>query len=67
MMLKREFFSRIISVTGLIFLATGINGKASDLVYGPYEVGFKSYKTYDDSRTYVVGEDTICRPLLIHF
>jgi len=67
MMFKRNFFFRIISLTGLVFFAAGIECKASDLVYGPYEVGFKSYKTYDDSRTYIVGEDTISRPLLIHF
>ncbi len=45
----------------------GNNCTASDLVYGPYEAGFKSYNTYDKSRPYILGEDTISRPLLIHF
>ena len=33
----------------------------------PYHVGFKYYKTYDESRSYVLNNDTISRPLLIHF
>ncbi len=32
-----------------------------------YSVGFKSYKTFDTSRQYFVNNDTIARPLLIHF
>ncbi len=31
-----------------------------------YDVGFKSYKTFDTSRQYFVNNDTIARPLLIH-
>jgi len=37
------------------------------LAEGPFNVGFKYYKTYDDSRQYVVNNDTTSRPLLIHF
>lgn len=33
----------------------------------PYSVGFKYYKTYDESRSYLLNDDTISRPLLIHF
>jgi tetratricopeptide (TPR) repeat protein len=40
---------------------------AQDLVKDSYQVGFKYYKTYDKSRCYVVSNDTIFRPLLIHF
>lgn len=52
----------------ILFCAISIHASsASDLEYGPYEVSFESYKTYDDSRPYILGEDTISRPLLIHF
>ncbi len=67
MMKKMNSFPRIISVIAFIFTTAGVDCKASDLVYGPYEVGFESYKTYDESRSYILGEDTISRPLLIHF
>lgn len=40
---------------------------AQNLVKGSYQIGFKYYKTYDKSRRYVVNNDTISRPLLIHF
>jgi len=56
----------IISLTILIITITRIDCIASELVYGPYSVGFESYKTYDHSRSYLLGEDTISRPLLIH-
>jgi len=58
---------KTICLTILIYTIPGISCIASDLDYGPYKVGFKSYKTYDDSRPYLLGEDTISRPLLIHF
>ena len=58
---------KIISLLIIALAISGNNCTASDLVYGPYEVGFESYKTYDNSRSYVLGEDTISRPLLIHF
>jgi len=34
---------------------------------GSYHVGFSYYETYDESRLYVLNNDTISRPLLIHF
>jgi hypothetical protein len=40
---------------------------AQDAEKGPYDVGFNVYKTYDVSRTYIVNDDTMARPLLIHF
>lgn len=40
---------------------------AQELEKGPYDVGFNVYKTYDVSRKYVVNNDTMARPLLIHF
>jgi len=55
-----------ICLTLLICSVSGISCIASDLEYGPFNVGFKSYKTYDDTRPYLLGEDTISRPLLIH-
>ena len=60
-------FFKIISLTILICTLPKTDCTASDLVYGPYSVGFESYNTYDDSRPYLLGEDTISRPLLIHF
>lgn len=57
---------RIICLVALVVIITRNNCIATDLVYGPYEVGFKTYKTYDDSRLYILGENTISRPLLIH-
>ncbi len=32
-----------------------------------YTAGFRYYKTYDESRSYILNNDTISRPLLIHF
>ena len=55
-----------IYLTILICSIPGISCSASDLEYGPYKVGFNSYKTYDDTRPYFLGKDTISRPLLIH-
>ena len=62
-----KMFSRIISLCILICAIPKVDCTASDLVYGPYTIGFESYKTFDDSRPYLLGEDTISRPLLIHF
>jgi len=59
-----------LKIISLLIIALAIPGNectASDLTYGPYHVGFESYKTYDKSRSYLLGEDTISRPLLIHF
>jgi len=58
---------KIISLAVLALTISRNDCAASDLVYGPYEVGFESYKTYDNSRSYISGDDTISRPLLIHF
>jgi len=49
-----------------IFVSTSF-GYCQDLTKGVYKVGFKYYLTYDESRLYVLDEDTISRPLLIHF
>ena len=32
-----------------------------------YNVGFKYFKATDDSRKYIVGNDTLSRPMLVHF
>ncbi|MCJ7714379.1 hypothetical protein MUO66_07985, partial [Candidatus Bathyarchaeota archaeon] len=58
---------RIICLTLFICSIPRVSCSAADLEYGPYKVGFESYKTCDDSRPYLFGEDTISRPLLIHF
>lgn len=39
----------------------------ADFANGHYKVGFETYKTYDLSRSYLIGVDTVSRPLLIHF
>lgn len=57
---------KFLSLTIITCSTAGISCSASDLEYGPYKVGFESYKTYDDTRPYFLGEDTISRPLLIH-
>jgi hypothetical protein len=58
---------KTISLTFLALIISSNDCSAADLVYGPYEVGFESYKTYDKSRPYILGNDSISRPLLIHF
>jgi len=51
-----------------LFIFVSISfGHCQDLAKGSYNIGFKYYKTYDESRLYVLDEDTISRPLLIHF
>lgn len=40
---------------------------AQDFINGSYSVGFNYYKTSDESRQYIINNDTISRPLLIHF
>lgn len=32
-----------------------------------YNVGFRLYKTFDSSRHYIIDQDTVKRPLLIHY
>lgn len=52
----------------LIFLVlSGSVCFAQELAQGSYSVGFKYFKTYDESRQYFTNNDTISRPLLIHF
>ncbi len=58
---------KIISLAALIAIISGTDCIAKDLVFGPYEVGFESYQTYDHSRSYLLGADSISRPLLFHF
>ena len=61
MKLKLNFLASL-----FLFLSNGFC-VAQDLVNGSYSVGFKYFKTYDISRSYVINNDTISRPLLIHF
>jgi tetratricopeptide (TPR) repeat protein len=62
-----NIFSTIFGLVTLLHIVCMNNCVAADLEFGPYEVGFESYKVYDDSRPYLLNEDTISRPLLIHF
>jgi len=52
---------------GALILISGNICSAFELEKGSYDVCFKTFETYDDSRQYTVGKDTIARPLLIHF
>ena len=57
-----------ISYLSILFLLISSSfGHAQNLEKGSYDVGFKTYKTYDVSRSYIVNNDTISRPLLLHF
>ncbi|MFC2089330.1 hypothetical protein ACFLT1_01035 [Bacteroidota bacterium] len=58
---------KIISLLIITLAITGNDCIASTQDYSPYQVAFESYKTYDNSRSYLLGEDSISRPLLIHF
>ncbi len=62
-----KLYLKIISKILLIFAIAGNDCYASDLVFGPYDVGFKSYQTYDYSRAYRLDSDIIPRPLLVHY
>jgi len=42
------------------------NCSVAEFEYGPFNVGFNSYKTYDYSRSYIIDKDTVLRPMLIH-
>lgn len=61
-----NIFFRSISLCILLYSIPDAICIASDLVPGPFTVGFESYKTHDNSRLYCSGEDSIPRPLLIH-
>ncbi len=51
----------------LLIFFSGSLCLGQNLMYGSYAVGFKYFKTYDESRRYILNNDTIYRPLLIHF
>jgi len=51
----------------LFILLSGGFAYAQIIEIEPCDVGFEYYKTYDDSRRYILNDDTISRPLLIHF
>lgn len=57
---------KIIILAGLMLINVKIDLHAFDLEKGTYAVGFSSYKVYDHSRKYALGQDSISRPLLIH-
>jgi len=57
---------KIISLAGLLLIIAKIDCYAFNLEKGAYTVGFSSYKVYDHSRKYALGQDSISRPLLIH-
>lgn len=57
----------IFSLLTLIHISAIHDCFAADLEFGPYEVGFENYNVYDNSRPYLLHEDSIARPLLIHF
>ncbi len=57
---------KLICLSALIII-TGNICCAFDLEKGPYDVCFKTFETYDESRQYILGQDTISRPMLIHF
>lgn len=54
-------------LTFLFLLSSTTYCFAQDKENASYNVGFKYYKTYDESRSYVLNDDTISRPLLLHF
>jgi dienelactone hydrolase len=57
-----------INILSLFFIFTSISFSFSQTIEnGSYNVGFNYYKSYDLSRPYVLHNDTISRPLLIHF
>lgn len=51
----------------LLILVSSSLCLGQSLMYGSYAVGFKYFKTYDESRRYILNNDTISRPLLLHF
>jgi len=58
---------KVVYLTFIFFLVSSSYCFSQEKVNSPYHVGFKIYKTYDESRQYVTNNDTISRPLLIHF
>ncbi len=59
--------SKIQYLSVLFLLISSSFGHAQNIEKGPYDVGFKTHRTYDVSRRYIVNNDTISRPLLIHY
>jgi len=57
---------KIISLAGLLLILANSDCSAFDPEKGTYKVGFSSFKVYDHSRKYALGQDSISRPLLIH-
>lgn len=56
---------RIITIC-LVLIISEISYSQS-VNFGDYNVGFKCFKTTDDSRNYIIDNDTVKRPMLIHF
>jgi len=58
---------KVVYLIFLFFLVSGGFCFSQGDADGPYHVGFNYYKTYDESRQYIINNDTTSRPLLIHF
>jgi hypothetical protein len=58
---------KIVYLTTLFLLVSSSLCQGQDFKFGSYAVGFKYFKTYDESRRYILNNDTISRPLLLHF
>jgi dienelactone hydrolase len=56
---------KIISICLILFVGKFSYCQIENI--GSYSVGFKYFKTTDNSRNYIVENDTVTRPLLIHF
>jgi len=57
---------KIIIIVTLLLNVAKLDCSAFELEKGTYPVGFSSYKVYDHSMKYALGQDSISRPLLIH-
>ncbi len=52
----------------LIFLfGSDKDGFSQNIEFGSYHVGFNYFKLHDESRNYIIDNDTTPRPLLMHF
>ncbi len=56
---------KIISICLILIIYKFSNCQSENI--GRYSVGFKYFKTTDNSRNYIVENDTVKRPLLIHY
>lgn len=56
---------KIISICLILLLYKFSYGQGEDIK--SYNVGFKYFKTTDNSRNYIVENDTVNRPMLIHY